>query len=409
MNSTFGKDKEILRSIAFEYMQIANLSVHKETINNWTAFHSMKPNKPMLTIYEICWEELAENSQYLKLQCKDKLARELEWNLKKIIYQWKFFPGDMVVLPYYAMTKIVHSTGIGVKSQNQDQSDAQSHLFADFFENPDALNKLHPPVVTYKKAESEEKKAVAESYFGDILPVKLVGLHLWEAFWDRIVFWRGATPVLYDLYDDTELLHELMRISIKYENILVDQYEELNLLRTGDIECHCLETFGDKVPSADFDPEHVKAKDCWVSGAAQIFSDVSPAMHDEFEIQYVKPFFERFGALHYGCCEPLHNKIDIIKKIDNLRAISVSPWADVEKSAEQMGNDYEMARKPNPSFLASSTADYESIRKETRNSIDVCKKYNTPLALLLKDLTTVQGDVNRLTQWCKIVKEEIER
>ena len=71
-------------------------------------------------------------------------------------------------------------------------------------------------------------------------------------------------------------------------------------------------------------------------------------MHDEFEIEYMKPLYERFGWVNYGCCEPLHNKIDIIRKIKNVRAISTSPWADVYKTAEAMHGDYLMARKPNP-------------------------------------------------------------
>ena len=30
-----------------------------------------------------------------------------------------------------------------------------------------------------------------------------------------------------------------------------------------------------------------------------------------------------------GCCEPLPNKIPVLKNVPNLRKVSVSPWADV--------------------------------------------------------------------------------
>ena len=34
---------------------------------------------------------------------------------------------------------------------------------------------------------------------------------------------------------------------------------------------------------------------------AQIFSTISSDMHDEFEIEYVKKIYDRFGLVYYGC------------------------------------------------------------------------------------------------------------
>ena len=75
---------------------------------------------------------------------------------------------------------------------------------------------------------------------------------------------------------------------------------------------------------------------------------MSPAMHEEFEIEYMKPVYERFGLINYGCCEPLDRKIDMIRKVGNVRKISVSPWADQQRAAMNMGSDYIFLRKPNP-------------------------------------------------------------
>ena len=157
-----------------------------------------------------------------------------------------------------------------------------------------------------------------------------------------------------------------------------------------------------------YDPEHVRAMDCWVSGAAQIFSEVSPAMHDEFEIEYLKPIYERFGLVNYGCCEPLHHKIDIIKKIQNVRAISMSPWANVDIGAEAMGADSVMARKPSPSYVAFEQMDDEAIRKEIRHTLEACRRNNTPVLFVLKDITTINNEPARLDRWYRIAKEEID-
>ena len=132
-------------------------------------------------------------------------------------------------------------------------------------------------------------------------------------------------------------------------------------------------------------------------------------MHDEFEIQYMKPIFERFGLVNYGCCEPLHNKIDIIRQIRNVRAISVSPWADVNIAADAMGANYVMARKPNPAYVAFAQLNEESIIRQTRETLEACRRNGTPVIFSLKDITTVKNDPLRLDRWHDIVKREIER
>ena len=58
---------------------------------------------------------------------------------------------------------------------------------------------------------------------------------------------------------------------------------------------------------------------------AQIFASVSPGMHWEFELEYAVEWYRRFGLNYYGCCEPLHDRLDYISRIPNLRKISMSP------------------------------------------------------------------------------------
>lgn len=407
----FQKDKMILRELALQYSQIAALDVQKTNKNNWKALYDRKPMKPMFSIDQICWHEL-ERQEEMVLKCTDPFARELESQLRALLYRWKHFPCDMVVKPYYELGKIIRNTGTGAGCSTQDESGhegAQSHLYTDCIPDEEALEKLRVPEITYDREASESRKAHAEEYLGDILPVRLTGTLLWEALWDRIVFSRGAEPVLYDLIDRPEFLHALMKKLVDIEMKTIDQYEEQNLLEADGAFCHCLETYCSELPKPGFDSEHVRACDCWVSGAAQIFSEVSPAMHDEFEIEYMKPLYERFGLVNYGCCEPLHQKIDIVKKIKNVRAISISPWAKVDVAAEAMGAEYVMARKPNPAYVAFDQMNTDVIRKEIRDTLTACRKNNTPVVFVLKDITTVRNQPERLDIWHNVVKEELER
>lgn len=140
---------------------------------------------------------------------------------------------------------------------------------------------------------------------------------------------------------------------------------------------------------------------------AQLFSTVSPTMHQELEIDLVKPLYERFGLMYYGYCEPLEQKIDIIRKIKNVRKISISPWAKPEVAAPRMGKDYVMSLKSNPAFLAMDF-DEEDIRKQIEQAKTACRESGTPLEIILKDVSTVSHHGEYLERWEKLVMKLVQ-
>ena len=77
-----------------------------------------------------------------------------------------------------------------------------------------------------------------------------------------------------------------------------------------------------QLPPSDCDARHIRAADIWGSATPQIFGSVSPQMHEEFGITYEIEWLKRFGMTYYGCCEPLHNKIPVLRKIPNLRKLT---------------------------------------------------------------------------------------
>jgi hypothetical protein len=140
---------------------------------------------------------------------------------------------------------------------------------------------------------------------------------------------------------------------------------------------------------------------------AQMFSEVSPEMQDEFDITPLKPLLERYGLVYYGCCEPLHNKIDIVRKIRNVRKISISPWANKEIAAANIHGDYVFSAKPNPAYVAMGSFDADLVRKDLAETVEICRRHNTPCELILKDVSTVCKDPARLSQWEKIAMEVV--
>ncbi len=142
--------------------------------------------------------------------------------------------------------------------------------------------------------------------------------------------------------------------------------------------------------------------DQW-GAAAQIFSEVSPQMHEEFALRYEKRWLEQFGLNCYGCCEPLHNKIDIISSIPNLRKASISPTANVEKAARDMGNKYVFSYKPNPAILVTDKWNPDELRKDLKLILE--KIRGCVVEVIMKDISTVRYQPQRLWEWSKMAME----
>jgi len=170
---------------------------------------------------------------------------------------------------------------------------------------------------------------------------------------------------------------------------------------------HCTPAYISGSPAAGYAGGDYRLKDMWFRSMAQMFASVSPDMHWEFDLQYSLPMMEKCAYTYYGCCEALDNKIDMLKKITNLRKIGVSPWANVEKSAEQIGGNYVLARKPNPSHVAMRT-DPEVIRREIAETAGISLKYGCPCEFVLKDISTVGYNPQNLVVWAKTVAETLD-
>ena len=65
-----------------------------------------------------------------------------------------------------------------------------------------------------------------------------------------------------------------------------------------------------------------------------------------------------------------------------------------------------MSNKPTPAFLAHATFDEELVRKDLRRTMAAAKAHGLGLEFLLKDITTVKNDPQRLWRWSEIALEE---
>ena len=123
--------------------------------------------------------------------------------------------------------------------------------------------------------------------------------------------------------------------------------------------------------------------------------------------QYQRPIMEHFGLVHYGCCEDLTRKIDMLRRVPNLRRIAVSPFADAARCAEQIGSDYVLSYRPSPADMVSYGFDPERIRSILGRDLTACRGCHVDVTL--KDVETVQGDSGRVRNWVGLTREVIDR
>ena len=197
-------------------------------------------------------------------------------------------------------------------------------------------------------------------------------------------------------------MHKTIARTVEAHYALLDQLEAQGLWDGPQSWIHCTGGFSDELPADGYDAAAPRGKDVWTWGMAQIFSEVSPAMHEEFELAYTRDWYSRFGMAYYGCCEPLHKKISIIRTVPNLRKISISPWTVQEEAAEQIAGDFVVSRKPNPAIMAPDSWTPANAEKDLRTTIACCEKYGCPLELILKDISTVRYEPQRLWEWTEI-------
>jgi hypothetical protein len=147
--------------------------------------------------------------------------------------------------------------------------------------------------------------------------------------------------------------------------------------------------------------------DCWGFACAQEFSLVSPQMHYEFVLQYQIKMLEKYGLNCYACCEPVSDRFDIMLKIPRLRRLSISPWADIRKSAEALGKNVIFSWKPNPADLAGESFDAGFVKSKIEECVHVAR--GCQLEIIMKDTHTVRSEPHRMSEWVLIAKEVADR
>lgn len=399
------KDKLIIRDLAKRYMELATDEAQQKMNSRMKATNDLNLVRPPVLMDEIPWYQMDIDGE-LKCVCEDKNVQKHEAFFRRAIYRRKHFKCDTLFEPFFRITMAYDSTGIGISAKEEirrtdSTNNIISHSYEDLLEEEGSEELIKIPQFTARPDKDTANLEYFTDLFGDSIPVKLCGRgYLYHAPWDMIARLRGVEPILFDLYDRPEHLHAIRK---KFHDATIAELDfvEKSLRVDGtNPNLHC-------TPSLITGLDCEGWKGAWFRGMAQCFGDISPDMFKEFEIDYSADIAKRFAYSYYGCCEPLDKKLDVIEKIQNLRKVGVSPWANEEVMAERMGGKYVYARKPNPANVAINT-DQDVIRRETEKTVKLAIKHGCPVEFVLKDISTVSHRPENLIIWAKTVSDVLD-
>ena len=405
-------DRTILRDLAKRYLEICNAERNVAAIELWRDFNSLRGTRPpVLCSYD--YTAMAPEIREAVGERRCESFRDVEFALRRWIWGADI-ADDHVYQPWVTVRAPMRPPGCGSWGIEIDRiRDEHSRGWRNMpvVRGMADLNAMEATPHECLDAHPPEAKQL-EEILGDILPVhvrrstvypKWGGTDLSEAAGALL----GLEELMYALYEKPDLVHRMMAFMRDAVVANLTQSEAAGDVSTAESDNYGSPAYSHELPDPAANSHGARLKDLCFFTHAQEFEAVGPAQHEEFLLNYQMPIMELFGQVNYGCCETLDNKIEMLRKVPNLRKILAGPTADFRKCVERIGSDYLISWRPNPAAMVSSGFDAASVRKQVREALAVADGCH--LEIMLKELMTLEGDVTRLGRWTEIAMDEAQR
>lgn len=412
-------DIRILRDLVNQYVEACADPIYEERRNLWRDHHSLKPTRPpVLTNFGMwnvwCGDVFADH----RMQCQDPFYRQHERTLRMWLFHHHEVGDDWILEPWITQHATYRSPAGGwVGVWGLDVELKRTGMAGGSFKN------VAPPIrswrdmekMTWPRHEIDEEATATnvarlQEAIGDLIEIDVNRGPIMQGFFADIstslAYLRGLEQLMLDMYESPRELHELL--AFMRDGILENQRQAEE---AGDFSLTCghnqamVYGGGLEDPRANSGPR--QRKQLWGFFAAQEYTLISPRFHDEFLYQYQLPIMANYGLTHYGCCEDLTQKIDMLRQAPNLRSIAMTPVANLATGVQQIGTDYAISWRPNPTDMVCVEFHEDRIRRIIRDGLQVAR--GTHLHIYLKDIETLQGETDRLRRWVEIVRSEINK
>jgi hypothetical protein len=398
------QDVATLRKLAHEYMALCSAPVQTERRALWRNHNSLKSARPLIYVRAFAWQEMPQSQG----RCEDGCFRQYEDFFLRHLF-WNTLHDDSVFEPWVTVQATHRCHGWGPSVERTFTGAARGSFKVDYpIRRLEDIAKLRMPRHAIDEAKTAEEVGRLADAIGDIIPVNVdrgPAYRMWTGDLSTdLGYLRGIEHFMLDMIDHPAWLHRL--IGFLADGVL-KTHREAEAAGDWGRCAHQNQAmpYANELPDPAANINGVTRNQLWGYMAAQEFTAVSPAMHEEFLLRYQLAILQQFGLVAYGCCEDLTHKIDMLRRVPNLRRIAVSPFADVARCAEQIGRDYVLSYRPSPADMVSYGFDPHRIRSVLKRDLAACK--DSHVDITLKDVETVQSDPDRVRKWVIVTREVI--
>lgn len=397
-------DKTVLRDLAKQYAEVCALPIQDERRALWRQHNSLKKTRPLIYVRAFAWREMPQS----ECLCNDPFARQYEEYFRQQLF-WSTLDDDSIFEPWVTVqaTRVCNGWGISSERHFGDEPGGSFKLNYPIKELSDIEN-LRVPWHEIDEHRTSENTMRLSDAIGDIITINVdrgPAYRMWTGdISTDLGYLRGIEHFMMDMLDNSEWLHRLVKFM---SDGILKTHEEAELAGDWGLCAHQNQAmpYAEELEDPAANVNGIQRSQLWGYMAAQELTAVSPTMHDEFLLQYQLPILKHFGLVAYGCCEDLTKKIDMLRQIPNLRRIAVSPFANVARCAEQVGQDYVLSYRPSPADMVSYGFDQARIRSILRRDLEACR--NCHVDITLKDVETVEKDSARVKNWVALTREVI--
>ena len=414
---TEAAEARILRSLAQRVAELAAAESNRKAIDHWTRLNALDSDVPpqvLVHLWPLAWDEVLPDSQ---LQCTTPWVRRYERDLRRTIWTAEHLDSDNVVEPVITYPLAYHLReyqGLQVQRRYvEGHGDGAAEFVPVILEKSD-VEQLGEPALEVDEAASERNRQQALELFDGLLTVVKQPVYFAAKVVDEFSWLRGLENTYWDMVEDPVWVNEALgRIAANFQ-------QRFELLESAGLWGVAHKSFplgsaglrfAPNLPdwrTAD-DPSTFapKLSESWGNTCAEVCNVVSPEMHDRFAFEFDRQLMRQFRYINVGCCETLDTKTAELRRVPNVRKVSVSEWCDVKRAAENLGSDYVYSYRAAGVHFVRDPWDIDAARAEIQAVLDATR--GSPVELVLNIGGTLgEGDGGRkLAEWCRIVRDLI--
>jgi hypothetical protein len=403
-------DKTRLRTLACRYAEYACSEAMAQRREKWR-LHNRLQTKTFPFHIE-------DNGSFFAdllppLQCESQEARALEGRLLWALVAYETIDDDRII-PARFVVDWCTPVSSGCDDLEITRADNGRGSFLGYATNHPIKDidadwgKLNKRTATLDRERTARHAQLAAEAFAGLLPVEVgrTSSYYSNGITNRAVHLVGMQELYLQMAMDPEAVHRLLTF-LAEDDLALGQWEEEQGLLTLNHDgnqgyCTGSSMFSDETSTPA--GERVSSTDRYGYLESQESAGISPEMFAEFVLPHFIRFADRFKLLMYGCCEPVHHFMPVLRRLHGLRKVSVTPWCDLRTLVETCPPDIIWCRKPIPLKFCGEVFQPDDLRQHLQETLDIGRDYF--IEFVFRDTNLLTGSmVDRVAQTCAMIRD----